>query len=148
MFFFFRFQWNIHVHNFYYEHDFHDSMVCHLAQPFVILILPLCISLKSTASADDGKGQASYSRQVRAFEVAAAASFFLLWPRTFFVHWPLPVILPTDFYQWPPSCLPSFPIFLTAHAPILLPAQLPLHAKMLILKILLYNAMLPGQLSL
>lgn len=58
-------------------------MVCHLFQPFVILILPLCISLKSTATADDGKVQASYSRQVRAFEVAAAASFFLLWPRMF-----------------------------------------------------------------
>ncbi|KAE8540428.1 hypothetical protein D1P53_003374 [Cryptococcus gattii VGV] len=50
---------------------------------FIISIMSMIFTilcLKSTASADDGKGQASYSRQVRAFEVAAAVSFFLLWP--------------------------------------------------------------------
>ncbi|ALO60908.1 hypothetical protein CNJ01775 [Cryptococcus deneoformans JEC21] len=50
---------------------------------FVISVLSMIFTilcLKSTASADDIKRQAGYSRQVRAFEVATAAIFFLLWP--------------------------------------------------------------------
>ncbi|OXH25727.1 hypothetical protein J009_05441 [Cryptococcus neoformans] len=50
---------------------------------FIISVLSMIFTilcLKSTASADGVKKQGSYSRQVRAFEVATAAIFFLLWP--------------------------------------------------------------------